>query len=316
MTAPHPNDAISPDAEPSDEGAAAPALVSTTQTSTAHASTTLPIVAMLGVGNMSGAVLDGLTRDGYGPATRIRVTNRSEASAAARRSARVTATALETSPSANADAVRGAGLVVLGVKPGMIGDLLDEIRDALEPGAVVVSVAAGVTLAALERRLPPTARVVRAMPNTPAKLGLGVTGIAAGAAADEQAMAYATALFEAVGEVVVVDEPGIDLVTGISGSGPAYVYLIVEELMRTAEALGLDADRARTLAVNTVRGAAAMLSAESDVSPGELRRRVTSPNGTTERAIAVLQEGGLGDLIERAVRANIARAHELAAEND
>ncbi|KAB1650439.1 pyrroline-5-carboxylate reductase [Pseudoclavibacter endophyticus] len=270
---------------------------------------------MLGVGNMSGAVLAGLTRPGYGPTEPIRVTNRTEARAATHRSERVIAHALENTPTANVDAALGAGVVVLGVKPGMIADLLDEVRDAISPDAVVVSVAAGVTIESIERRLAPGTRVVRAMPNTPATLGLGVTGIARGTTADDRAIADARALFEAVGDVVEVYEAQLDIVTGISGSGPAYVYLVVEELMRTAEVLGLDAERARTLAVGTVRGAGAMLAAAPETEPSELRHRVTSPGGTTERAIAVLQQGGLGDLIERAVRANIQRSNELAAEN-
>ncbi|MGO2110081.1 MAG: pyrroline-5-carboxylate reductase [Pseudoclavibacter sp.] len=280
-----------------------------------NASTSLPTIAMLGVGNMSGAVLAGLTREGYGPAEPIRVTNRSEQRAAANRGPRVTATATETVPDANVDAVRGAGIVVLGVKPGMIAGLLDEVRDAIEPHAVVISVAAGVTIAAIESRLAPGTRVVRTMPNTPSTLGLGVTGITPGTAADDEAVGYARAVFDAVGEVVEVDEAQIDIVAGISGSGPAYVYLVVEELMRTAQALGLDEDRARTLAVGTVRGAGAMLAASPELAPAELRRRVTSPGGTTERAIETFQSGGLGDLIERAVRANVERSNELAAEN-
>lgn len=280
-----------------------------------HASTSLPTIAMLGVGNMSGAVLAGLTRPGYGPASPIRVTNRTEARAAEHRGDRVVATALETAPSANAEAVRAAGIVVIGVKPGMVADLLDEIAQEIEPDAVVISVAAGVTIEAIERRLDPGTRVVRSMPNTPATLGLGVTGIAAGTSADDEAMHFARAMFEAVGEVVEVDEEQLALVAGISGSGPAYVYLIVEELIRSAVGLGLDAERARTLAVGTVRGAGEMLAVNTDVDAAELRRRVTSPNGTTERAIAVFQESGLGEIIDRAVRANIARSEELAAEN-
>lgn len=280
-----------------------------------HPSTALPAIAMLGVGNMSGAILAGITRPGFGPAAPVRATTRSAASAVALAGDRVEAVAAESLATANADAARGAGLVVLGVKPYAIGELLDEIRDALDPGAVVVSVAAGVECAAIERRLAPGTRVVRAMPNTPATLGLGVTGIAPGAHADADAMRQAAALFSAVGDVVEVDESQIALVGGISGSGPAYLYYLVEALMRSAEGLGLDAERARTLAVGTVRGASEMLAHHPDLDPAELRRRVTSPNGTTERAIAVFAEAELPGTVDRAVRANIARSIELAAEN-
>ena len=271
---------------------------------------------MLGVGNMSGAILDGLTRPGYGPEAPVRVTNRSASSAARYEGRpRVVAAATEHEPRANRDAVRGAGVVVLGVKPTMVADLLDEVRDDLEPGAVVVSVAAGVTIDSIERRLEPGVRVVRAMPNTPATIGLGVTGIAAGTAADDEAMRLATALFSAVGEVVEVDEQQINLVGAISGSGPAYLYYFVEALVRSAEQHGLAAERARALVVGTVRGASEMLVRNPELDPAELRRRVTSPKGTTERAVQAFEAGEFADVVDRAVRANLDRARELAAEN-
>lgn len=272
---------------------------------------------MLGVGSLLGAILAALTREGQGPSEPVRATTATTASARdLPHDARVRVASVESNADANREAVRGAEVVVLGVKPGMIGALLDEIRDDLEPGAVVVSVAAGVSTASIERRLPGGMRVVRAMPNTPASLGLGVTGIAPGSAADDDAMRLARAVFEPAGDVVEVEEREIRVVTGVSGSGPAYVYLFAEELMRAARGLGLDREQARTLAVGTLRGASEMLARNADLEPGELRRRVTSPNGTTERAIEVFERGGFGELIDQAVRACVARADELAAEND
>lgn len=277
----------------------------------------LPTVSMLGVGSMLGAILTAVTRDDAPLSSPIRATTASAASAERiGADPRVRATALETRADANRAAVRGAGIVVLGVKPGMIAGLLDEIRDDLEPGAVVVSVAAGVPTAAIERRLPAGTRVVRAMPNTPSAVGLGVTGIAAGSAADDEAMRLVRDLFARAGDVVQVDEGELAAVTGVSGSGPAYVYLFAEALIDAATRLGLDADRARTLAVGTLRGAAEMLAQHAELEPAELRRRVTSPNGTTERAIDVFTREGFGALVERAVRASAERADELAAAND
>lgn len=276
----------------------------------------LPPLAVLGAGNMAGAIVAGLRTSTHRPAEPIRVTTRSIA--AAERfadAADVRALAVEADPGANREAVAGAGVVLLGVKPAGIAALLDEIAPVLEPGAIVVSVAAGVSTEAIERRLPASARVVRAMPNTPAALGLGVTGVAPGSRADREALDVAGTIFRAVGEVIEVDESLIAGVGALSGSGPAYVYLFVEELIRAARGLGFTAEQARTLAVGTLRGAGELLAARPDEEPSQLRREVTSPRGTTERSIAVFEAGGLGELVERAVLANIERAGELAAEN-
>ncbi|KAB1655692.1 pyrroline-5-carboxylate reductase [Pseudoclavibacter chungangensis] len=271
---------------------------------------------MLGVGNMSGAILEGLRARRGADEPPIRVTTRSAASAATYADASdVEAMSTERDPDANRHAVRGADVVVLGVKPHMVADLLDEIAPEVGLGTIVVSVAAGVTAAAMERRLPAGARVVRAMPNTPATLGLGVTGIAPGAAADDEAMAIATRIFESVGDVVEVPESRIAAVAGISGSGPAYVYLFMEDLIRAAEARGFTPEQARTMVVATFRGASELATRASDTDPAELRRHVTSPNGTTERAIGVFQEAGLAEIVDRAVQANIDRSDELAADN-
>ena len=275
----------------------------------------LPTTAMLGVGNMSGAILDGLVRDPAAPDAPIRATHRSTASADRRADApKVEALALERDPDANRRAVAGAGLVILGVKPAMISGLLADIRDELDPGAVVISVAAGVTIATIEAGLAAGTRVVRAMPNTPSQIGLGVAGIAPGTHADEDAMRMARAVFGAVGEVVECPEAQLPAIGAISGSGPAHVFLIAEELMRIAASYGFDDDDARTLAVGTLRGSSELLHASPEVPAAELRRRVTSPKGTTERSVAALQDGGLGELLARAIAANIARSDELAAE--
>lgn len=292
---------------PVSSGAASPA--------GAPAPATLPVVAMLGGGNMNGAILAGLLASDRLPSEPIRVTTKSRESAAAHADEpRVRAFAVEEDAEANRRAVEGAGVVVLGVKPYGIAAMLDEIRGSLDPSAVVISVAAGVPISAMAARLPEGARIVRAMPNTPATLGLGMTGIAGGPAADEDAMALARAVFETVGEVVEVEEEQIDGVAAASGSGPAYVYLLAESMIAGAAQFGFDEETATRLVIQTFRGAAEMLHRQPEVSPGELRRRVTSPNGTTERAIKVFQESDLAGIVERAMAANAERSREMAAE--
>lgn len=270
----------------------------------------LPRVAMLGVGSMSGAVLQGLLASGVAPDAVV-VTTRSESSAAAHRATGLDATATETDPDANRAAVRGAGLVVLGVKPFGIVDLLDEVAGDLAPDAVVVSVAVGVTTATMQAHVPEGVRVVRALPNTPIGVGLGVTGISAGSSAGADATALAAHVFAVSGEVIEVPESQLDALSAVSGSGPAYVFLLVEQWQQAAAALGFTHEQARTMVQGTVRGAVELL-ARSGSEPADLRRAVTSPKGTTERAVAVLQDADLSGTLERAARAAIARAEELS----
>ncbi|MGY2897849.1 pyrroline-5-carboxylate reductase [Curtobacterium sp. PvP017] len=271
----------------------------------------LPRTALLGVGSMSGSVLDGLLAAGLDPAT-VTLTTKSEGSAAAHRQRGLDATASDTDPDANRRAVRGAALVVVGVKPYMIADLLDEVAADLEPGAVLVSVAVGTTTASMESRVPAGVRVVRALPNTPIGVGHGVTGVSAGASADPDAVALASSVFTASGQVIEVPETQLDALSAVSGSGPAYVFLLVEEWQRAAEALGFTPDQAATMVQGTLRGAVELLD-RSEREPADLRRAVTSPKGTTERAVAVLQDADLADTFLRASRAAIARAEEIAA---
>jgi pyrroline-5-carboxylate reductase len=271
----------------------------------------LTSIAILGTGSMGGAILNGLRSPDVRTAG-IRVTTRSQASADALAAQGVDAVASEAVSTANVDAVRGADVVLLGVKPYAVPELLAEIAPALAPGQLVVSVAAGVTCATMQALVPEGVAVVRAMPNTPANVGLGVTGVAPGPAATDAQTALAAELFRAVGSVLVLDESQIDALSAISGSGPAFVFFFMEQLTRTAEQLGFAPDDARMLVEHTFRGASELL-AVSDVDPAELRRRVTSPKGTTERGVAVLEQADLTGLFDRMAAAAIARAKELAA---
>ncbi len=272
-------------------------------------SETLPRLAILGSGSMGGAILTGLRQPGVVVAS-LRATTRTDASAAALRSRGIDARGVEQDSEANGWAVRDARLVLLGVKPAQITSLLAEIAPSLHPEALIVSVAAGITTEAMQAVVPNP--VVRAMPNTPALIGRGVTGVSGGSRATAAHLALADDLFRTVGTVVELPESQIDALSTISGSGPAYVFLIIEEFTRAAEAMGFDDDVAALLVQQTVLGAALLLESTGD-DPAELRRRVTSPNGTTERAIAVLQQADLAELFGRATEAAVQRARQLAA---
>jgi len=272
----------------------------------------LPPIAILGAGSMGGAILSGLVASGAA-AGGVTVTNRSPEKAAELADLTgVTSIALADRPSGNTDAAAAADIVLIGVKPAMVPDLLREIAPALRPGTVVVSLAAGVTIDTFASILGAEQPVIRSMPNTPAVVGKAVTGLAAGPAASAADMAVVRALFETCGVVVEVPEDQIDALSTISGSGPAYVFLLIEMLTRAAVGQGFGESEARVMAEQTFIGAAALLDATGE-DPAELRRRVTSPKGTTERAIAVLQDAHLDEVFARATDAALARARELAA---
>ncbi|MCK6080126.1 pyrroline-5-carboxylate reductase [Microbacterium sp. EYE_5] len=272
---------------------------------------TLPPVAILGAGSMGGAIAQGISRSGQ--ASSVTVTNRTADKARELVGLdAVTSVALADAPTANTDAAAAADVVLIGVKPAMVPDLLREIAASLRPGTVVVSLAAGVTIETFESIVGPEIPVIRSMPNTPAVVGAAVTGLAAGTTASDEHMALVRRVFETCGVVIEVPESQIDALSTISGSGPAYVFLLVEALTEAARGKGFDEHDARLMAEQTFIGATALLAASGE-DPAELRRRVTSPKGTTERAIGVLQTANLDGLFSQATDAALARARELAA---
>ena len=203
--------------------------------------------------------------------------------------------------------------VVLSVKPQMMIEVLGDVKDAIAPGALVVSIAAGITVGNISAVLGKIA-IVRVMPNTPALIGEGASALFA----NEQARPFlekALSIFSSVGRAVVVDDEDlIDAVTAVSGSGPAYYFLLMEEMTKVGVELGLPEDVAKDLVLQTARGAG-LLAAEADKngeSPAELRRKVTSPGGTTEAAIKVFKEGKMGELVSAAITRARDRARELA----
>ena len=191
----------------------------------------------------------------------------------------------------------------------MVPETLAALAGDLAPDALVISVAAGVTTATMEAIV--SQPVLRAMPNTPSLIGKGVTGLAAGSRATAEQVALGRAVFETVGTVVEVPESQIDALSTISGSGPAYVFYLVEQLTRTAVNLGFTPAQAAELVTGTFLGSVELLVA-SGREPEELRRQVTSPNGTTQRAIAELEKADLTGLFDRATASALARAKEMA----
>ena len=262
---------------------------------------------------MAGAIIAGLGTPEVVLDGPIRVTNRSAAAAARYKELEyVRASATELDAEANRLAAAASRLVVIAVKPGMVAELLDEIAPALQPGTVVVSVAAGVTTARMEQHLPDSVSVVRTMPNTPAQVGHGVTGVVAGSRASEADIALVEALFQTVGATIRLDESAIDALGTISGSGPAYVFYLIEQLEYAACALGFSAEQAALMVRETFLGSLLLLASSGD-TPQELRRRVTSPNGTTERAIAAFDAADIAGTFRNATEAALARSRELAA---
>jgi pyrroline-5-carboxylate reductase len=210
----------------------------------------------------------------------------------------------------NLEVVRASEIVVLSVKPQILPTVLDEVAKELKPHALVISIAAGTPVAAIEARLPAGTRVVRTMPNTPALVGAGATAIAGGGHATPADLDAAKRIFDAVGKTVVLDEEQLDAVTGLSGSGPAYVFLIIEALSDAGVKMGLSRYNAQALAAQTVLGSAKLLL-ETNEHPGRLKDMVTSPGGTAIAGIATLEAGGLRTTLINAVEAATRRSKEL-----
>jgi pyrroline-5-carboxylate reductase len=259
------------------------------------------VVAVVGVGKMGEAVLAGLVRSGR---TVIGV-EQVEARAAE------IADRYAIEVSADLAAVARADVVLLVVKPNDLRATATALAAALRPDALVVSLAAGIPTGVLEAHLPAGTAVVRVMSNTPALVGQAMSAASAGAHATAEHLATVTDLLGPVGRVVVVPEDQQDAVTAVSGSGPAYVFRVVEAMVDAGVALGLPREVATELAQQTLVGAAQLLAA-SDQTPADLRRAVTSPGGTTAAALAVLEERGLGEAFVAALTAARDRGAELA----
>ena len=261
-------------------------------------------IAILGAGVMGETLLSAIVSAGHPVDDLVISEKREERAAELRETYGVAVTG-------NAGAVADADVILLVVKPQDVAGLLDEIAAHVRPGATVVSLAAGIRIAAMTAALPAGVAIVRAMPNTPALVGEGMFGVSPAADVSAQQLADVVGLLESGGKVVVVDESLQDAVTAVSGSGPAYVFYLAEAMIAGGVAEGLDPGTARVLAAQTLVGAAKLL-AESDESAEELRRRVTSPNGTTHAAITTFDDRGVKDGLIAGVAACAARSAELS----
>ncbi len=271
-------------------------------------------IAFLGCGSMNEAILGGLLEAGTDPGDVVATVRRAErASELAERYPGITAIAGEEEPDNNRQATKGSAVVILGVKPVGIADLAREISPALSPDTVVVSVAAAVSIAQLEAALPEGQPVIRTMPNTPAKLGRGVVSVSPGTHCSPGQLQKVKDILQGAGTVVEVPEEQVDALSAISGSGPAYAFYLAEAMASAGEELGLDRELSLLLARETVAGAGLML-AQPGADPAALRKAVTSPNGTTERAIATFDEQGIPAIIAAGARAAADRAAEITRQ--
>ena len=271
---------------------------------------TSPRIAFIGGGNMAASLIGGMRAQGI-PATSICASD----PGADKRAELQDNHGIETF-AANEQALAGADVIVLAVKPQVMQVVCRDLAAHLQANQLIVSIAAGINCASLQQWLgaqTPRA-IVRCMPNTPSLLRQGVSGLFANAQVSEEQKQQAERLLSAVGLALWLEnEALIDAVTAVSGSGPAYFFLMIEAMTAAGEQLGLPRDTASQLTLHTALGAARMVC-ESDVEAAELRRRVTSPNGTTEAAIKAFQAGGFENLVRQAMNAAAQRSAELAEQ--
>jgi pyrroline-5-carboxylate reductase len=265
-------------------------------------------LAVLGAGKLGGILLRAYLKQELFSPKRVTAT--------VKHSEKASALAKELGVSVATDnrkAVTGADIVLLGVKPQVVGDVLKEIAPELNEKTLVLSVAASVPTSYIEQRLSEKVPVVRAMPNTPSAVGCGMTGICRGAHAGPDHLEMARAMFNAVGRTVVVDEKNMDAVTGLSASGPAFAYIILESLAEAGVKVGLPRDVATLLAAQTMKGAASVVLETGD-HPALLKDAVTTPAGCTIDGIMELEEGKLRVTLIKAVVKATSRAGELLFE--
>jgi pyrroline-5-carboxylate reductase len=262
-----------------------------------------PTVGILGAGSMGEIFAAGLLRAGWGTDDlRLAVRRRERADELYRGTGITTVTDLT-------DAVDGRRVLILAVKPKDVPQVLATIGPIVQPSQLVISIAAGVAMATLEESLPGVP-VIRAMPNTPAAVDRGMTAYTLGSSVDAEAEGLAREIFGAVGDTIELSEDLLDAVTAVSGTGPAYVFLLAESLIEAAIREGLPHHAAERLVHQTLRGSGELL-ATSDKSAFRLRGEVTSPGGTTAAAMHVLEDGGFRALVEDAVQAAAQRSRDL-----
>jgi len=261
-------------------------------------------LGIIGAGNMAEAIVRGVTGSGVLPGERIVVSD----PLVGRRE--LFTNALGVAAVADNAVPASCPRFLLAVKPQRMAEVLAEIAPVVQAQALVVSIAAGVATALLEKGLGGKGKIVRVMPNTPMLVGAGVSALAAGPRATEADLQWAEKLFAASGKTCIVQEALLDAVTAVSGSGPAYFFYLIEAMIDAGSAEGLPADLAAMLARQTCAGAARLLEASGE-APEALRAKVTSPGGTTQRAIETMEQAGVKEALVRAIRAAAQRSREL-----
>lgn len=264
-------------------------------------------IAFIGAGRMASAIVRGLLNNNVRPPADLACIG-SPADTTAQQLAQATGIRLARTP---AELLDGAGIVVLALKPQQLA-ALDPAVPALAAGKLVFSILAGKTTAVLARTFPDARNIIRAMPNTPGAIGAGITGWCSARPLSDADHADALAILGALGRQVAVPETRLDAITGLSGSGPAYVFEFAAALREAGAALGLDRDAAQQLAVETILGAAKLMAA-TGAEPEDLRDQVTSPNGTTYAGLQVMQKRGFRALVAETVAAAAARSAELSS---
>ena len=265
-------------------------------------------IGFIGAGNMAYAIISGLINNDFS-AENIKISDTNESLLSLRKKE----FNLEVFTD-NSELVRHCDVIVLAVKPQMLSSVCQLLKQALNSNTLIISIAAGVRVHDIDRWLGGDCAIVRTMPNTPALLNQGVTGMFANKRVSSTQKELATSILNSVGQSLwVTDEVMLDAVTALSGSGPAYFFLMIESMSKAGVALGLDEKTAQSLSIQTALGAS-MMASVSDESPRDLRANVTSPNGTTQAAIESFQDQDFDMIVAHAMRAAFDRASQLAAE--
>lgn len=265
-----------------------------------------------GAGSMAEAMVRGLLDRGLTEPQQVSMMNRQNIERLDELTSRY---GVQTSAQDEAKAamLRGADIIFLAMKPKDAADAISQVRELLHPGQLIISIIAGMTIKTLETLIGKPMPIVRTMPNTSSTIGLGATGVSFSSSVSDEQRSLAELMFQSVGLTAIVEEPQLDVVTGLSGSGPAYVYYLMEAMIAAGAELGLTQEAARELTIQTVLGAAHMVKATGE-NPAELRRKVTSPNGTTQAAIEKLDANNFSGSVISAIARATERAAEMGAE--
>ncbi|MDR4888307.1 pyrroline-5-carboxylate reductase [Fredinandcohnia sp. QZ13] len=266
-------------------------------------------IAFIGAGSMAEAMISGIVAAGKVPSKQIFVTNRTSTERLQQLESvyKINGLVSQDLP------LKSVDIIVLAMKPKDAGTALQSIKDSLQPNQLVLSVLAGITTSYMEQHLPAGQQVIRVMPNTSSMIGESATAISAGSYTTHENMFLAKELLKSIGEVYEISEDQMDVFTGVAGSGPAYIYYLMEHMEATAKKLGLQEKISRDIIAQTIVGAAKMIQQQGE-TPSTLRENVTSPNGTTAAGLAALEKNGGDKAISQAIKHAAKRSHEISSQ--